>query len=174
VFVDEPSSPRDPISLNDVVQDVLKLMHSDLVRGAITVVPRLAAPLPCVSGDRVQLQQLVLNLVLNAGEAMRNNAVGDRQVTVTTRACQAGVQLLVEDVGSGLDPKSDRLDLRTVLHHEARRLWSRSRLVPVDRACARGTADGENNARRGATFQCLLPYPAAGLAAGSSSDGITR
>jgi signal transduction histidine kinase len=165
VFIDEPSSPRDPISLNDVVEDVLKLMHSDLVRGAITVVPRLAAPLPCVSGDRVQLQQLVLNLVLNAGEAMRNNAVGDRQVTVTTRACQAGVQLLVEDVGSGLDPKQigSIFEPFFTTKHEGFGLGlALCRWIVLAHG---GQLTGENNAWRGATFQCLLPYPAAGLAA---------
>jgi len=162
VFVVEPSTPRDPISLNDVVQDVLKLMHSDLIRGAITVVPRLAAPLPCVSVDRVQLQQLVLNLVLNAGEAMRNNAVGDRQVTVTTRACEAGVQLVVEDVGSGLDPKQigSIFEPFFTTKHEGLGLGlALCRWIVLAHG---GQLTGENNAGRGATFRCLLPYPVAG------------
>ena len=162
VFVAEPSSPRDPISLNDVVQDVLKLMHSDLIRGAITAVPRLAAPLPCVSGDRVQLQQLVLNLVLNAGEAMRDNAVGDRQVTVTTRACQAGVQLVVEDVGSGLDPKQIGSIFEPFFTTKQEGLGLGLALCRWIVLAHGGQLTGENNARRGATFQCLLPYPAAG------------
>jgi len=165
VFVDEPSSPRDPISLNDVVEDVLQLMRSDLARGAVAVVPRLAAPLPCVSGDRVQLQQLVLNLVLNAGEAMRNNAVGDRQVTITTRACQAGVQLLVEDVGSGLDAKQigSIFEPFFTTKHEGFGLGlALCRWIVLAHG---GQLTGENNAQRGATFQCLLPYTAAGLAA---------
>jgi C4-dicarboxylate-specific signal transduction histidine kinase len=162
VCIGEPSSPRDPVSLNDVVQDVLQLMHSDLIRGGITVIPRLAEPLPRVPADRVQLRQLVLNLVLNACEAMRDNAVSDRQVTVTTRACQAGVQLVVEDAGSGLDPKQlgSIFEPFFTTKHEGLGLGlALCRWIVLAHG---GQLTGENNAGRGATFQCLLPYATAG------------
>jgi signal transduction histidine kinase len=162
VFVDGRSSHRDAISLNDVVKEVLDLMRSDLIRGGIAVVPRFAAGLPCVPGDRVQVQQLVLNLMLNACDAMRDNAAGDRQVTITTRASEAGVQLFVEDVGTGIDPaqlgamfepffttKRDGLGLGLAL----------CRWIVLSHA---GQLAARNNTGRGATFECLLPYAASG------------
>jgi two-component system, LuxR family, sensor kinase FixL len=160
VFASGPTSHPEAINFNDVVQEVLELMRSDLVRRGISVVPRLAAALPLVSGDRVQCQQLVLNLILNAGDAMRDNAAGDRQVTVTTSASPAGVHLSVEDVGSGIDPsrmasifepffttKREGLGLGLAL----------CRWIVLSHA---GQLMAENNTGRGATFQCVLPYPA--------------
>src|SRR5688572_1212364 len=159
VFASGPASYREPINFNEVVQEVLELMRSDLIRRGISVVPRLAAALPLVSGDRVQYQQLVLNLILNAGDAMRDNAAGDRQVTVTTSALQAGVQLRVEDVGTGIDPnrlvsifepffttKRDGLGLGLAL----------CRWIVLSHA---GQLSAENKTGRGAAFHCLLPYP---------------
>ena len=162
VFVNGGSSHRDPVNLNDVVQEVLDLMRGDLIRGGISVVPRLGAALPCVPGDRVQFQQLVLNLILNACEAMHDNAVGDRQVTVTTQACEAGVQLFVEDIGTGIDPTHVGLMFEPFFttKHEAVGLGlALCRWIVLAHA---GQLTAENNAGRGATFQCLLPYTAAG------------
>lgn len=106
----------------------------------------------------------MLNLILNACEAMRDNAAGDRQLTVTTQVCQAGVQLFVEDVGTGIDPtqlgsmfepffttKNGGVGLGLAL----------CRWIVLGHA---GQLTAENNAGRGATFQCLLPYTAAGTA----------
>lgn len=56
VFVNGESHHHDPINLNEVVQEVLDLMRGDLIRGGISVIPRLGAALPCVPGDRVQFQ----------------------------------------------------------------------------------------------------------------------
>ena len=164
VFVNGGSNHHDPINLNDVVQEVLDLMRGDLIRGGISVVPRLDAALPCVRGDRVQFQQLVLNLILNACEAMRDNVAGDRQVTVTTQACEAGVQLFVEDIGTGIDPTQ----LGTMFEPF---FTTKQEGVGLGLALCRwivlayaGQLTAENNAGRGATFQCLLPYTAAGSA----------
>ena len=162
VFVDGRSTHRDPINLNDVVKEVLDLMRSDLIRGGIAVVPRFGAGLPCVPGDRVQFQQLVLNLMLNACEAMRDNAAGDRQVTVTTRASEAGVQLFVEDLGTGIDPAQldSMFEPFFTTKHEGLGLGlALCRWIVLSHA---GQLTAQNNAGRGATFQCLLPYAATG------------
>jgi signal transduction histidine kinase len=165
VVVPKPSSPRGPVNLNDVVHDVLTLMHSDLLRGGIVVIRQLGTPLPCVSGERVQLQQLVLNLVQNACEAMTENVTSERQLTVTTCACPSGVQLRVKDVGGGLDPtqlgsifepffttKRDGVGLGLAL----------CRWIVLAHG---GQLTAENHAERGATFQCVLPYAEAENAA---------
>jgi signal transduction histidine kinase len=164
VFVKGASNPREPVSLNDVVQDVLHLMRSDLVRDGIAVLSRLAPALPCVPGDRVQFQQLVLNLIVNACESMRDNPAGDRQLTLTTSSSDAGVLLQVEDVGTGIEParlgaifdpffttKREGLGLGLAL----------CRWIVLAHA---GQLRAENNASRGATMHCLLPFAPAGQA----------
>jgi signal transduction histidine kinase/integral membrane sensor domain MASE1 len=158
VFVADSSSSRAPVSLNDVVQEVLTLMRSNLLRGGITVVPRLTAPLPCVSGDRGQLQQLILNLILNASESMGDNVAGDRQVTVTTCVCEAGVQLSVEDVGSGVDSKQLGSIFEPFFTTKREGLGlglALCRWIVLSHA---GQITAENNAVRGATLKCVLPY----------------
>jgi C4-dicarboxylate-specific signal transduction histidine kinase len=161
VFVADPSSARAPISLNDVVQEVLTLMRSDLVRRGITVVPRLTAPLPSVNGDRGQLQQLILNLITNASEAMAGNVAGDRQVTVTTGACESGVQLKVEDVGSGLDSKHVGSMFEPFFTTKREGLGLGLALCRWIVLAHAGQITAENNAVRGATFNCVLPHAAA-------------
>jgi C4-dicarboxylate-specific signal transduction histidine kinase len=164
VFVAGSSNPREPVSLNDIVQDVLHLMGSDLVRDGISVLSRLAPALPCVPGDRVQFRQLVLNLIVNAGESMRDNAPGDRQITLTTSAIDAGVLLQIEDVGTGIEParlgsifdpffttKREGLGLGLAL----------CRWIVLAHA---GQLRAENNTGRGATMHCLLPFAPAGQA----------
>src|SRR5206468_5222159 len=76
----EPQKHCDDVDLNEVIGDVLKLMRSDLINQNVTVDTNLAQSLPTVSGDRVQLQQVVLNLILNACEAMTNHNSSKRQV----------------------------------------------------------------------------------------------
>lgn len=161
VFVADPSSSRASISLNEVVQEVLTLMRSDLQRAGITVVPRLTEPLPCVKGDRGQLQQLVLNLILNANDAMGDNAVGDRQVTVTTRASESGVQLTVEDVGSGLDPKQLGSIFEPFFTTKREGVGLGLALCRWIVLAHAGQITAENNAARGAAFHCVLPYATA-------------
>ena len=160
VFVDDASNGRAPIALNDVVQEVLTLMRSDLVRAGITVVLRLTSPLPCVNGDRGQLQQLVLNLILNATEAMGDNVAGDRQITVTTSASESGVQLKVEDIGNGLDPKQLGSIFEPFVTTKRENLGLGLALCRWIVLAHSGQITAQNNAVRGATFTCVLPYTA--------------
>ena len=69
-----------PIQLNQVIEEVLRLTKSDLIGRGVRVVCELQADLPLVAGDRVQLQQLVLNLMLNAADAMVTNPPGERRL----------------------------------------------------------------------------------------------
>jgi len=59
-----------PVQLNQVIEEVLHLARADLIGRGVTVVSELAPGLPPIAGDRVHLQQLVLNLIFNAAEAM--------------------------------------------------------------------------------------------------------
>jgi PAS domain S-box-containing protein len=95
-----------PVDLNDAAREVLALTEGTLRRGRVVVRDELADALPAVPGDRVQLQQVILNLLLNAADAM--SAVEDRprQVVVrTAREGDGGVLLSVEDTGVGFAPE---------------------------------------------------------------------
>jgi PAS domain S-box-containing protein len=97
---------RLPLDLNEVIRDVLKLIHSEVVIKNVAVCLDLAADLPTVPGDRVQLQQVILNLLVNSVEAM--SAVEDRARELLIRSSRdgpAGVLVAVRDVGLGLDPE---------------------------------------------------------------------
>jgi len=90
-----------PLDLNLLLVDVIKLLTSDLLIHNITIVTELTADLPLVQGDRVQLQQVVLNLLLNAIDATGDGANKDRTITVRTEWLDS-VHVSVSDEGHGL------------------------------------------------------------------------
>jgi PAS domain S-box-containing protein len=95
----------EPVNLNEATREVFALSSNELTRGRILTRLELAEHLPAVTGDRVQLQQVILNLLLNASEAM--SAVDDRPRQLVIRTGLEGtdrVRLSVEDAGVGVEP----------------------------------------------------------------------
>ena len=105
----EPRKGR--LDINDVVRDVLLVVRSELRHHGVSLAVDLAPALPAVFGDRVQLQQVILNLVMNGIEAM--TGVGDRprQLTIRSRPAESDqVTVAVDDTGVGIDASHvDRL-----------------------------------------------------------------
>ena len=97
------------LSLNALVNEVLHLSRADLIARSVTVDLELAPELPRVEGDPVQLQQLVLNLILNAAEAMAANPPGARRLQVRTVLHQGRPRVSVHDEGVGLPADPERL-----------------------------------------------------------------
>ena len=94
-----------PLSLNGVINDVLPLIRSGMERQSIDLGLQLAPDLPMMRGDRIQLQQLFLNLVTNAMEAVATNVRQARAIVVSTKAAPGGeVLLIVRDNGPGVGP----------------------------------------------------------------------
>jgi signal transduction histidine kinase len=93
------------VDMNTVAQEVIALTSNELQRSEVSLRMDLANDLPLVIGDRVQLQQVTLNLILNAAEAMLE--VGDREkelTIITGREGPGHVRLAVKDAGTGFDP----------------------------------------------------------------------
>src|SRR5436309_3514097 len=98
----EPQTHCDDVDLNEVIGDVLKLMRSDLINQNVTVDTNLAQNLPTVAGDRVQLQQVLLNLMLNACEALSNHNSSERQLLIASKSENGEVRVSVADRGGGI------------------------------------------------------------------------
>lgn len=97
-------SRSEAVDLNELVDSTSALLRSELLRRQIVVETDLAENLPVVCGDSVQLQQVLLNLVVNAMDAMSTTPVPQRRITIRTLQTPAeGIQLLVKDRGPGID-----------------------------------------------------------------------
>ena len=97
----------EPVDLNDAANEVIALSAGELQRSRALVQTEFAPNLPLVNADRVQLQQVILNLLLNAADAMA--AVEDRPRTLLLKTSLEGhgsVKLAVRDCGTGVDPRA--------------------------------------------------------------------
>jgi C4-dicarboxylate-specific signal transduction histidine kinase len=144
--------------LNEAINEVLVLARSAITKHGVSVQTRLTEGRASVEGDRVQLQQVVLNLVLNAVEAMGSVEGGPRELLISTERSQAnGVLVAVRDSGPGIDPghldrvfeafyttKSNGIGMglsicRSIINAHGGRLWA------------------DANEPRGAVLQFTLP-----------------
>jgi PAS domain S-box-containing protein len=100
---------KDRLEINDAILEVIALTRGEVVKTGVAVQTQLANGLPLIQGDRVQLQQVVLNLIVNAVEAMNGAAEGSRKLLISTSKPEPnGVLVAVRDSGPGLAP--DRLE----------------------------------------------------------------
>jgi C4-dicarboxylate-specific signal transduction histidine kinase len=102
---------KDGVEINEAILEVIALTRSDVVKNGVSVQTQLAEGLPRIQGDRVQLQQVILNLIINAVEAMSGVSEGSRELLIGTgKDASGGVLVAVQDSGPGLNPESvDRL-----------------------------------------------------------------
>ena len=100
--------PRhDRLDINEAILDVIDLTRSELVRKGISLQTEFARGLPSIRGDRIQLQQVILNLIMNAAEAMNDASEHSRDLLIGTAADKpGGVRVEVRDSGPGLSQES--------------------------------------------------------------------
>ncbi len=145
------------VVMNDLVDEILALAHSEVIQRGATVTTNLMPSLPPIAADRVQLQQVILNLLVNACDSMVEISPPDRRVIITTADVGSAVRLSISDRGTGIaaDPlesvfepfvtsKQHGLGLglsicRSIIDSHGGQLWA------------------ENNSGPGATFHLLLP-----------------
>src|SRR5882762_3447806 len=130
---------KDAFSINDTILEVVALTRNEAANNGVLVRTQLAEGLPPVQGDRVQLQQVILNLILNAIEAMSGVGEGARQLFISTGNESEGVLVEVQDTGPGLTPAT--LDL------------------PIDHRSAQWTFVGqsERSTWRHLSLRCTCP-----------------
>jgi len=96
---------RTRVNINDLLRETLMVMSAELRARQINVATELAEPTPFTIGDRVHLQQVVLNLIMNGVEAIGPVAARPRLLRIISRReAPASVLVVVEDSGTGLDP----------------------------------------------------------------------
>jgi len=96
------------LNINSVIREVVTLTGNELTRSDVSVRTKLAATVPAVLGDRVQLQQVMLNLIMNAIDAMSTVADRPRKLVVKSAKYPLGVLIRVEDSGIGLNPSHEQ------------------------------------------------------------------
>jgi signal transduction histidine kinase len=165
----------EPVDLNEAAREVIALLRSELQRSRVVLRTKLADGLPPVGGDRVQLQQVIMNLLRNAADAMSGVDDRPRRLVISSAPdAEDRVRLSVEDSGIGIDAeagerlfdafyttKSDGMGMglsvsRSVVESHNGRLWARKNRGP------------------GATFSFSIPAHSAGEAHGDGPAEPTR
>jgi PAS domain S-box-containing protein len=97
---------KDSLEINEVILEVVALIGREFAKNGVSVETQLVESLPAIQGDRVQLQQVILNLLINAIEAMSAMSEGSRELVISTARTDSGVLVAVRDSGPGLAPES--------------------------------------------------------------------
>jgi signal transduction histidine kinase len=166
-FVKKSDSEPQLLSTNELVNEVLALMRTDLQHRGVLVSTQFCEPAPMVLGDRVQLQQVVLNLVMNACDAMSDMPRGERLLVIAT-ARQGEARIEVDDRGSGVAPDALARVFEPFVTTKRDGLGLGLAICRSILTAHRGHISAANNAERGATFGVSLPLAADPR--GASSD----
>ena len=151
-----------PLDVNELVHEVLGIVHGDLVTRSVEIVPELAATLTRIHGDRVELEQVMLNLVINACDAMAGIAPEQRRLTVRTRKVDVedgAVQISFSDCGPGFTPDQYAKLFEPFYTTKPRGLGLG---LSISRAIIRahhGRLWGSSTPGKGASFHIVLPAP---------------
>jgi len=146
------------IDANELVREVLAIVRGDLVMRSVELVTQLGDTLPPVRGDRVELQQVLLNLVMNACEAMSAaTPPGSRQLTVRTRIADGGARITVTDTGPGFAPEEYEQLFEPFYTTKPQGLGLGLSLSRAIMRAHRGRLWGSGSPGKGASFHILLP-----------------
>jgi len=152
---------KDACDINEAIREVVGLTRGEMVKNNISAQTQLGEELPRIQGDKVQLQQVILNLIINAVDAMSGTSGGSRVLFISTAKDVGGVLVTVRDSGPGLSPetverlfdafyttKADGMGMglsicRSIVEAHGGRIWT------------------SRDVGQGATFQFTLPLPGA-------------
>jgi len=152
----------DDVDLNEVIRNLVKLMRSDLINRNVTVDTDLAQNLPPVTGDRVQLQQVLLNLMLNGCEAMADYNSSERRLLIASQWENGAVRVSVADRGSGIPEEKMQQVFERFFTTKKEGMGLGLSVCRTIIDAHRGKIWATNNAGCGATFHFSLPIVGAG------------
>jgi PAS domain S-box-containing protein len=157
-MIKQEEREREPLSINELVREVVSLFHSEAVLRNVIIETDFAESLPTLLADKIQLEQVVLNLIMNATEAMDHEAPEKRKISLKTERTNNGaIQVALRDYGPGIEKENlDRVFQpffttkgaglgmglsfsRSIIEAHGGRLWA------------------ENNPDKGATFFFEIP-----------------
>ena len=150
-------SKSEPIDLNQMYESTLRLLHGEIVKRKINVDVALAASLPTIFGDPVQLQQVLLNVIMNAMEAMSSKAPSQRAINVTTRANGKQVEAVIVDFGQGIAVEDQSQLFQPFFTTKEHGLGLGLSICSTIVKSHGGKLSIENNAGGGATVVVALP-----------------
>jgi PAS domain S-box-containing protein len=156
---------KTPLELNDVVNDVVSLTQREVLSHQVPLRVRLAPLLPPVLGDRVQLQQVLINLVMNGIQSMDGITGWARELSIETGLTPDGnVALTVRDCGAGLDPRHAERVFDAFFSTKPHGMGMGLSICRSIIDAHGGKIVALNNEAHGATFQCILPPLAKSIA----------
>ena len=168
-LVKKAPQQKEPFEINEAIREIIMLAQGEVRENGISVVMALGEALPVIEGDRIQLQQVLLNLINNAAQAMSAAEVESRELVISTsKTDRDDIVVAVRDSGPGLDPANPQRAFeafyttkpgglgmglsicRSIIEAHGGRLWASA------------------NMPRGATFQFTLPVQGGGRCVNSS------
>jgi two-component system, LuxR family, sensor kinase FixL len=158
----EPQKQSDDVDLNEVIRDVVNLMRGDLINRNVTVDTDLAQNLPAVTGDRVQLQQVLLNLALNGCDAMADYNFQERRLLIASQWENGAVRVSVSDSGCGIPEEKMEQVFERFFTTKKKGMGLGLSVCRTIINAHRGKIWATNNGGCGATFHFSLPIVGAG------------
>lgn len=148
----------EPLAADELIRDVVRLMHHELMSRSVRVVTDLTPGLPPIRGDRVQLQQVLINLILNAEDAMSQPFKHDRTLTLRSdRMAESVIRISVADTGTGIPPGGEERIFESYYTTKPQGLGlglSLGRSILIEHG---GRLWAENLASGGAVFHLTIP-----------------
>ena len=177
-FLGKGESKSELADLNELIESALHVIHGELVKRKTNVETALAADLPAVAGDPVQVQQVLLNLLINAMDAVGSKTPSQRMINVSTRANGKHVEVDITDSGHGIAADDQKRVFEPFFTTKQQGLGLGLSICSTIVEAHKGKLSIQNSDHGGATAKLSLPFAAAqngavgkpNLAANSSRD----
>jgi PAS domain S-box-containing protein len=157
-FLHKRNPEMKPLDINAAVSEVFRFVAADARKRHVQIRSDLAPGLPLVIGDRTQLQQVLLNLIVNGMDAMQDTSEGSRYLSVRTQSNgKDGIEVAVEDCGSGIPPGDLRRLFEPFFTTGIEGMGLGLAIAQSIIAAHNGRIWAENNSGGGATFHFSIP-----------------